>query len=89
MSMLAIAFPPSVHSVSLYFAGKIRDRTVPLKLLSPSQAEKTGLVRFRYISLAYRGRSCLTRFVTRSSTGRVIDSGEPMPCRKGPGSRIR
>ena len=80
-TMLAMAFPPTVHSVSLYFAGKLRDRTIPLELLSPSQAEKTGLAKFAYASLAFRGRSCLSRYVARSSIGRVVEDGGRMGCK--------
>lgn len=81
VTMYAMAFPSSVHSVSLYFAGKLGDRTIPLKLLSSAQAEKTGLARFAYANLAFRGRSCLSRYVARSATGRIVEDGGRMRCR--------
>lgn len=80
VTFAVMAFPANVASVSLFFRGSIRDRVQPLKLLSRSKARKTGLARFRYFSLAFSGRSCISRFVTHLRSGAVLDPGEPISC---------
>lgn len=79
-TFIVLGFPRQVASVSLYFKGPMRDRTIPLELLSPAQAHKTGLAPFRYFALAFSGRSCLSRFVTHARRGAVLDEGERMGC---------
>jgi len=75
-----MAFPANVASVSLFFKGPLRDRVLPLKLLSRGKAQRTGLAPFRYYTLAFSGRSCLVRFVTHTRSGAVHDHGEHMGC---------
>jgi hypothetical protein len=79
-TMLVMAFPPNVESVSLFFNGRVRDRAIPMKLLSPHQARRARLVPFRYGAFAFPGHSCVSRFVAHSRTGRVIDDGGHMRC---------
>jgi hypothetical protein len=80
VGFLVVAFPRRAATVSLYFRGAMRDKTIPLTLLSKEQSRKTGLAPFRYFVLAFSGRSCLSRFVTHSATGAVLDAGERMGC---------
>jgi hypothetical protein len=90
VTFLIMAFPRKAASVSLYFKGRMRDRTISLKLLSPAKARKTGLAPFRYFSLAFSGPSCLSRYVTHSRSGSVLLDGEHMACSfKAPRRRAR
>ena len=80
VTVIAMAFPRAARSVSLFFAGKKKDLTMPLKLLSRYKAAKAGLVPFRYGAVAFKGQSCLSRFVTHAKDGTVLDDGGPMRC---------
>lgn len=81
MTALVMAFPLKVHSVRLYFNGPVADRTVQLHLLSSQKATKAHLDPFRYGTFAFTGDSCISRFVARSRTGRMVYDGGRMNCR--------
>lgn len=79
-TVLAMGFPNNARSVTLEFNGRLRKRTVPLELLSPVKAQKAGLRSFRYVTFAFLGDSCLSRFVTHDARGRTVFDGERMHC---------
>lgn len=81
MTALVMAFAPKVWSVTLYFDGRVADRTVQLLSLSKYKARRARLNRFRYGTFAFVGNSCISRFVAHSRTGRVVYDGERMKCR--------
>ena len=89
ITLTIFAVPQRAASVSLYFKGRMRDRTIPLTLLSRRKAQKTGLAPFRYFTLAFSGRSCLSRFVTHLPSGAVLENGEHMGCGFATGGPIR
>lgn len=80
VTVIAMAFPRAARSVSLFFAGKKKDLTMPLKLLSRYKAAKARLVPFRYGAVAFKGQACLSRFVTHAKDGTVLDDGGTMHC---------
>jgi hypothetical protein len=80
VTVIAMAFPRAARSVSLFFAGKKKDRTMHLRLLSRYKAAKARLVPFRYGAIAFKGQSCLSRFVTHAKDGTVLDDGGAMHC---------
>lgn len=80
MTVIAIAVPQRSRWVVLYFHGRLADRKVALQLLSPSKVRKTRVQPFRYAAVGFRGRSCLSRFVTLDGSGDVIFDGGPMRC---------
>lgn len=80
VTVIAMAFPPKAVSITLSFAGKKKDKVLPLKLLSAHQAQKTKLLSFRYGAIAFKGNSCLDRFVTHGQNGAILDDGGKMHC---------
>lgn len=80
VTVIAFGLATQDRSIALYFHGSARDRVVPAKLLSPFKIRKTGLRPFRYVALAFKGRSCLSRFVIRDKFGDVAFDGGPMRC---------
>jgi len=80
MTAVVMAFPLAAHSVSLYFRGRLIDRTIKLTRLSRYMAKKARVRPFRYGTIAFIGNSCLSRFVAHSRTGRVIYDGGRMKC---------
>lgn len=87
MTVVAMAFTTQVHSVSLYFAGPTKPRTLPVRLLSEKKVRKVHLEPFRYGTFAFAGRSCINRFIARSKSGAVVDDGGPMRCHVHRGDR--
>jgi hypothetical protein len=79
-TVLAMGFPKDARTVTLEFNGRLRQRTVPLELLSPVKARKAGLQPFRYFTLAFLGDSCLSRFITHDARGRTLFDGGRMHC---------
>lgn len=80
VTVLAMGFPKDARAVTLVFHGHLRKRTVPLELLSPRKARKADLRPFRYVTLAFQGDSCLSRFITHDAQGRVLFDGGRMHC---------
>jgi len=80
-TVVGMAFSTDAYSVSLYFSGSIKDRTIPLHLLSEGQAKRAHLDAFRYGAIAFTGQSCIDRFIVRSKSGAVLDDGGRMRCR--------
>ena len=80
VTVIALAFPPAAYSVSLFFSGNLKDRKMDLKLLSQYKAAKAKLRPFRYGAIAFKGNSCLSRFVTHSKDGTILDDGGRMRC---------
>ena len=89
ITLMIFAVPQRAASVPLYFKGRMRDRTNPLTPLSRRKAQKTGLAPFRYFTLAFSGRSCLSRFVTHLPSSAVLENGEQMGCGFVAGGPIR
>lgn len=81
LTVIVMAFPEAADSISLFFRGHVKDRTVPLELLSARKSEKAGLFPFRFFAIAFRGRSCLSRFVAHNRSGGVLYDGGRMRCR--------
>lgn len=79
IAVVAMAFASNVASVRLFLTGR-PSRLYHLAPLSRSKASKAGLASFSYLADAFAGQFCLQRFVTYSDSGRVLDSGERMPC---------
>lgn len=79
VTVLAMAFIPQAHEVTLYFAGRSK-RDVELKLLSRRKSHKAGLVPFRYATLAFAGNTCVTRFVVHYKNGEILNDGGRMRC---------
>jgi hypothetical protein len=80
ITLLVMGFEPRVRSVSLFFAGKVADRTLALPKLSSFKAAKAGVRPFRYGTFAFAGNSCLSRFVAHARGGNVLDDGGRMRC---------
>ena len=80
VTVIAMAFPEAAQTVSLYFRGRLETHTLPLRLLSEGKARKTGLRPFRYLAFAFKGDSCLSRFITHDSGGHVLYDGGRMHC---------
>jgi hypothetical protein len=81
VTFIVMAFPRNARTISLYFQGQHHDRTLPLEPLSSLKMRKAELRSFRYVSFAFQGNSCLSRFITHDSKGRVLDDGGHMRCR--------
>jgi hypothetical protein len=81
VNLLIMGFDSRVRSVALFFSGSLGDKQMPLRLLSQGKAAKARIQPFRYGAFVFRGRSCLTRFVAHSQTGRVVDDSGYMRCR--------
>jgi hypothetical protein len=79
-TVLAMGFPTNARTVTLVFNGRLRKRTVPLRLLSSAKVGKTKLHPFRFVTFAFLGDSCLSRFITHDAYGRVLVDGERMHC---------
>jgi hypothetical protein len=79
-TVIAMAFPSTARTVSLYFQGSLADRMLPLKLLSKLKARKAGLQPFRYFAIAFEGNSCLSRFITHDQRGDILFDGGHMRC---------
>jgi hypothetical protein len=80
VTVLAMGVPMNAREVTLVFHGSLRKRTMPLELLSGVKANKAKLRPFRYFTFAFRGHSCLSRFITHDARGHVLFDGGRMHC---------
>ena len=68
-------FAPEVRRVQITLAGGNR-RTIRLDELSPIQARRAGLGRFRYAAFVVHGTWCAEQLVSQNATGKTLwDSG--------------
>jgi hypothetical protein len=75
MTAVGMIFPSVARRVRVTLAGG-QAKTIPLHQLSPGQARKAGLRRFRYAAFAVHGIWCAERLVSLDAQGRALwDSG--------------
>jgi hypothetical protein len=72
---VGMIFAPEVRRVQITLAGGNR-RTIRLDELSPIQARRAGLGRFRYAAFVVHGTWCAEQLVSQNATGKTLwDSG--------------
>lgn len=81
VTVVGMLFAPSATSVSLYFSGGMKPRTVRLKRMGGNSGSRVGATAFSYGAIAFAGQSCIDRFISRSASGQIVDDGGRMHCR--------
>jgi hypothetical protein len=79
---VAMAFPLSAYSVTLYFSGPHPTSEERLRQLAPASGKRSGLAPFRYAILGFEGGACIDRFIVRSKDGTVLNDGGRMHCQR-------
>lgn len=78
-TVLAMAFPPRITGVRLWFEDRT-SRRIRLRWFGQRQSNLTGLDGFRYATRAFAGPFCLRRYASYTALNHLVKSSPAMGC---------